>query len=124
MPDVTLHLGDCLDVLRSLPDGSVDAVVTDPPYGQTNESYESAIAFQPELWAECARVARPDAALVVAVVVAVRFAVLALAAVRRWVVAGLPPERTLPPPLPRRPDPLQPAARFALETLKRIAAKR
>jgi len=30
--DVTLYLGDCLDVLRDLPDGSVDAVVTDPPY--------------------------------------------------------------------------------------------
>lgn len=30
---VTLHHGDCLDVLRSLPDASVDAVVTDPPYG-------------------------------------------------------------------------------------------
>lgn len=29
---VTLYLGDCLDVLRSLPSGSVDAVVTDPPY--------------------------------------------------------------------------------------------
>ena len=32
-PAATLHLGDCLDVLRSLPDGSVDAVVTDPPAG-------------------------------------------------------------------------------------------
>ena len=30
---VTLHQGDCLDVLASLPDASVDAVVTDPPYG-------------------------------------------------------------------------------------------
>jgi site-specific DNA-methyltransferase (adenine-specific) len=30
---VTLHHGDCLDVLRALPDASVDAVVTDPPYG-------------------------------------------------------------------------------------------
>lgn len=30
---VTLHHGDCLDVLRTLPDASVDAVVTDPPYG-------------------------------------------------------------------------------------------
>jgi site-specific DNA-methyltransferase (adenine-specific) len=28
---VSLHLGDCLDVLRSMPDGCVDAVVTDPP---------------------------------------------------------------------------------------------
>lgn len=30
---VQLYLGDCLDVLKTLPDGSVDAVVTDPPYG-------------------------------------------------------------------------------------------
>jgi site-specific DNA-methyltransferase (adenine-specific) len=30
---VTLHHGDCLDVLKTLPDASVDAVVTDPPYG-------------------------------------------------------------------------------------------
>ena len=30
---VTLHHGDCLDVLATLPDASVDAVVTDPPYG-------------------------------------------------------------------------------------------
>jgi len=30
---VTLHHGDCLDVLRSLPDCSIDSVVTDPPYG-------------------------------------------------------------------------------------------
>ena len=28
-----LHLGDCLDLLRSLPDDSIDSVVTDPPYG-------------------------------------------------------------------------------------------
>jgi site-specific DNA-methyltransferase (adenine-specific) len=32
-PTVTLHLGDCLDVLRTIEPGSVDAVVTDPPYG-------------------------------------------------------------------------------------------
>lgn len=30
---VTLHHGDCIDVLRELPERSVDAVVTDPPYG-------------------------------------------------------------------------------------------
>ena len=29
----TIHHGDCLDVMRSMPDGSVDAVVCDPPYG-------------------------------------------------------------------------------------------
>jgi DNA modification methylase len=31
--DATLHLGDCLELMRSLPDASVNSVVTDPPYG-------------------------------------------------------------------------------------------
>ena len=58
--------GDCLDVLRSLPDGCVDAVVTDPPYGQTNEAYDGpgAVSLRPDVWRECARVCKPDAALV------------------------------------------------------------
>ena len=29
---VELHLGDCLEVMKSMPDKSVDAVITDPPY--------------------------------------------------------------------------------------------
>src|SRR5437763_1120752 len=37
---VTLHHGDCLDVLRGLPDNSVDAVVCDPPYGLANTTPE------------------------------------------------------------------------------------
>lgn len=32
MYDVLTH-GDCLDVLHSMPDNSVDSIVTDPPYG-------------------------------------------------------------------------------------------
>jgi site-specific DNA-methyltransferase (adenine-specific) len=34
----TLHLGDCLDVLRTMPDCSVDAVVTDPPYYRVKDA--------------------------------------------------------------------------------------
>ena len=30
---VTVHHGDCIEVLRGLPSGSVDSIVTDPPYG-------------------------------------------------------------------------------------------
>lgn len=33
MNDVTLWQGDCLDLMADIPDGSVDAVITDPPYG-------------------------------------------------------------------------------------------
>lgn len=33
MSKYTLHLGDCLQYMRSMPDKSVDAVITDPPYG-------------------------------------------------------------------------------------------
>jgi DNA modification methylase len=33
---VTLHAGDCLDVLKAMPEDSIDAVVTDPPYHLTS----------------------------------------------------------------------------------------
>ena len=33
MSEITLHLGDCLEYMRTMPDKSVDAVITDPPYG-------------------------------------------------------------------------------------------
>jgi DNA modification methylase len=61
MPGADLYLGDCLSVLPHLPSGSVDAVVTDPPYGQTNEAYDRGV--DPAVWLECFRVAKPDAAL-------------------------------------------------------------
>ena len=37
---VTLHLGDCLDILPTLEAGSVDAVVTDPPYKTTDLHFD------------------------------------------------------------------------------------
>ena len=36
--DATLYLGDCLEVMADMPGGSVDAVVTDPPYGMDFQS--------------------------------------------------------------------------------------
>jgi len=35
---VVLHAGDCLDVISTLPDASIDSVVTDPPYALTNRT--------------------------------------------------------------------------------------
>jgi DNA modification methylase len=38
MEDVTLILGDCLDILSTLPASSVDMIFTDPPYGHNNNN--------------------------------------------------------------------------------------
>lgn len=59
---VTLHLGDCLDVLPTLPDASVDAVVTDPPYelGFMGKAWDaSGIAYNVDVWRQCWRVLKP-----------------------------------------------------------------
>lgn len=54
--------GDSLEVLRDIPDNSVDSVVTDPPYelGFMGRSWDrSGIAYRVELWAEVLRVLKP-----------------------------------------------------------------
>jgi site-specific DNA-methyltransferase (adenine-specific) len=38
---ITLHHGDCLDVLRGLPDGSVDVCIADPPYGCSKAAWDA-----------------------------------------------------------------------------------
>ncbi len=61
--DYELHLGDCLDVLRGMEAGSVDAVITDPPYGTTACKWDSVIPLAP-MWAELKRVIKPRGAIV------------------------------------------------------------
>ena len=54
--------GDCLEVMRTLPENSVDAVVTDPPYelGFMGKSWDSAgVSYDPATWAEALRVLKP-----------------------------------------------------------------
>ena len=59
---VTLCHGDCLDVLASLPDASVDSVVTDPPYGLDfmGKHWDTgSVAFDTVVWAHCLRILKP-----------------------------------------------------------------
>lgn len=60
MSRTRLFLGDCLDALRQLPDASVDAVVTDPPYGLSfiGKKWDYDVPSV-EVWAECLRVLKP-----------------------------------------------------------------
>jgi len=64
---VTLHLNDCLDILPTLPDASVDAIVTDPPYelGFMGKTWDATgIAYNTELWRHCWRILKPGGHLV------------------------------------------------------------
>jgi site-specific DNA-methyltransferase (adenine-specific) len=56
-----VHHGDCLEVLASLPAGGFAAVVTDPPYGQTNEGYDRGVVR--DVWGECLRACADGSAL-------------------------------------------------------------
>lgn len=57
---VNLHQGDCLIVLKSMPDASVDSIVTDPPYGLSfqGKKWDHDVPSL-EIWAECLRVLKP-----------------------------------------------------------------
>lgn len=44
-----LMLGDCIDRMKEIPDGSVDLVLTDPPYGSTQNKWDSIIPLD-KMW--------------------------------------------------------------------------
>lgn len=56
----TLHLGNCLDSLKGMPDNSVDSIVTDPPYGISfmSKKWDYDVPSV-EIWKECLRVLKP-----------------------------------------------------------------
>jgi hypothetical protein len=58
-----IYLGDCLDVMGSIPDGSIDLVLCDLPYGVTALRWDQVIPFEP-LWAHYKRLLKPRAAVV------------------------------------------------------------
>lgn len=59
----TLHLGDCLDLMADIPDGSVDMVLCDLPYGTTQNKWDSVISLE-ALWTHYLRVGKPGATFV------------------------------------------------------------
>jgi len=57
-----LH-GDCLELMKTIPDESIDLVLTDPPYGTTACKWDTVIPFEP-MWAELKRIRKDNAAVV------------------------------------------------------------
>jgi len=60
---ISLMHGDCLELMKDIPDGSVDMVLTDPPYGTTACKWDSVIPFEP-MWAQLKRVTKKSGAIV------------------------------------------------------------
>lgn len=62
MPYKIFH-GDCLELMKEIPDGSVDMILTDLPYGITAAPFDKRIPFEP-MWEHFKRVTKKNAAIV------------------------------------------------------------
>jgi site-specific DNA-methyltransferase (adenine-specific) len=60
----TLHHGDCFEAMKSIADGSVDLILTDPPYSTTGLDIDPRIDLT-ALWAEYRRVIKPTGTIIV-----------------------------------------------------------
>lgn len=60
---VQILQGDCLEVMPTLQTGSVDAIITDLPYGTTNCEWDAVIPFV-EMWEQVERILKPHGAFV------------------------------------------------------------
>lgn len=63
MNNIELMHGDCVELMKSIPDGSVDMVLADPPYGTTRNKWDTVIPFD-LLWAQYKRICKTNAAIV------------------------------------------------------------
>lgn len=59
---VELLKGDCLELMKGLPDSSVDMVLCDLPYGKTRCAWDTALPFEP-LWEQYHRIVKPTGAI-------------------------------------------------------------
>lgn len=63
MKKIQIFKGDCLEIMKSIPDRSVDAIITDPPYGTTACKWDSVIPFN-LMWEQLNRIIKPNGAIV------------------------------------------------------------
>ncbi|MCP4986228.1 MAG: site-specific DNA-methyltransferase [Colwellia sp.] len=60
---IDLRQGDCLEIMKSIESGSIDAIITDPPYGTTACKWDSVIPFD-AMWEQLNRIIKPNGAIV------------------------------------------------------------
>ena len=59
----TIYNMDCLEGMKQIPDGTIDAVICDLPYGTTACAWDSVIPFD-KLWEQYRRIVKPTGAIV------------------------------------------------------------
>lgn len=59
-----IYHGDCFELAKGIPDGSIDLVVTDPPYGCTRNKWDKQVDLD-KLWAVLKRVTKKNAAILI-----------------------------------------------------------
>ena len=57
MEEIKLFQGDCLEVMKAIPDKSIDAIICDLPYGTTQNKWDSVINLD-DLWAQYKRICK------------------------------------------------------------------
>jgi len=55
--------GDCLELMENIPDGSIDMILCDLPYGSTSCKWDTIIDFT-KLWAQYERIIKPNGVIV------------------------------------------------------------
>jgi DNA modification methylase len=60
---IQLIKGECIEQMKNIADNSVDAIITDPPYGTTACKWDSVIPFEP-MWEQLNRIIKPNGAIV------------------------------------------------------------
>lgn len=63
MTNIELYQGDCLEIMKTIPDKSVDLILCDLPYGTTALEWDIIIPFEP-LWTEYKRLIKDKGAIV------------------------------------------------------------
>ncbi len=56
-------LGDCLELMKDIPNGSIDMILCDLPYGTTSQKWDIIIPFD-KLWEQYERIIKPNGAIV------------------------------------------------------------
>jgi site-specific DNA-methyltransferase (adenine-specific) len=59
---IDLQHGDCLELMKSIPDGSIDMILCDLPYGTTQNKWDSIIPLD-EMWEQYKRITKPTSAI-------------------------------------------------------------